>query len=255
MKKLLCLFGIIVILTGCSKKVSDDAILSVSKDNKIEVQEFNKYSEFDVRVVYLETKLKDVYYNKDGKKYSLKEYIKTIDDVKEITSLLEDYRSYDDGGSQLFSSKEYDLSILICNKINGTSDIYIGDSNMNYINPMCNSDDAILSVSKDNKIEIQEYNKYSEFDVRVVYLETKLKDVYYNKDGKKYSLKEYIKTIDDVKEITSLLEDYRSYDDGGSQLFSSKEYDLSILICNKINGTSDIYIGDSNMTYSGTMCE
>ena len=255
MKKILCLFGIIVILTGCSKKVSNDAILSVSKDNKIEVQKFNKYSEFDVRVVYLETKLKDVYYNKDGKKYSLKEYIKTIDDVKEITSLLEDYRSYDDGGSQLFSSKEYDLSILICNKINGTSDIYIGDSNMNYINPMCNSDDAILSVSKDNKIEIQEYNKYSEFDVRVVYLETKLKDVYYNKDGKKYSLKEYIKTIDDVKEITSLLEDYRSYDDGGSQLFSSKEYDLSILICNKINGTSDIYIGDSNMTYSGTMCE
>ena len=94
-----------------------------------------------------------------------------------------------------------------------------------------------------------------EFDVRVVYLETKLKDVYYNKDDKKYSLKEYIKTIDDVKEITSLLEDYRSYDDGGSQLFSSKEYDLSILICNKINGTSDIYIGDSNMTYSGTMCK
>ena len=38
-------------------------------------------------------------------------------------------------------------------------------------------------------------------------------------------------------------------------LFSSKEYDLSILICNKINGTSDIYIGDSNMTYSGTMCK
>ena len=53
MKKILCLFGIIVILTGCSKKVSDDEILSVSKDNKIEVQEFNKYSEFDVRVVYL----------------------------------------------------------------------------------------------------------------------------------------------------------------------------------------------------------
>ena len=137
MKKILCLFGIIVILTGCSKKVSDDAILNVSKDNKIEVQEFNKYSEFDVRVVYLETKLKDVYYNKDEKKYSLKEYIKTIDDVKEITSLLEDYRSYDDGGSQLFSSKEYDLSILICNKINGTSDIYIGDSNMTYSGTMC----------------------------------------------------------------------------------------------------------------------
>ena len=137
MKKILCLFRIIVILTGCSKKVSDDAILSVSKDNKIEVQKFNKYSEFDVRVVYLETKLKDVYYNKDDKKYSLKEYIKTINDVKEITSLLEDYRSYDDGGSQLFSSKEYDLSILICNKINGTSDIYIGDSNMTYSGNMC----------------------------------------------------------------------------------------------------------------------
>ena len=37
MKKILCLFGIIVILTGCSKKVSNDTILSVSKDNKIYV--------------------------------------------------------------------------------------------------------------------------------------------------------------------------------------------------------------------------
>lgn len=137
MKKLLCLFGIFVIVTGCSKEVSDDAILSVSKDNKIEVQEFNKYSELDERIIYIETKLKDVYYNKDGKKHSLKEYIKTIDDVKEITSLLEDYRSYDDGGSQLFSSKEYDLSILICNKINGTSDIYIGNSKMTYSGTMC----------------------------------------------------------------------------------------------------------------------
>ena len=101
----------------------------------------------------------------------------------------------------------------------------------------------------------KELNHWVENKITEFFLETKLKDVYYNKDDKKYSLKEYIKTIDDVKEITSLLEDYRSYDDGGSQLFSSKEYDLSILICNKINGTSDIYIGDSNMTYSGTMCK
>ena len=42
MKKILCLFGIIVILTGCSKKVSDDAILSVSKDNKITAIDYSR---------------------------------------------------------------------------------------------------------------------------------------------------------------------------------------------------------------------
>ena len=138
MKKILCLFGILVILTGCSKEVNNDAILSVSKDNKIEVQDFNKYSEFNGRVVYLETKLKDVYYNKDGKKYSLKECIKTNDDVKEITSYLVSLGTYDDGGSEQFLSKEYDLSILICRKMcSGKHDVYIGDSNMTYSGTMC----------------------------------------------------------------------------------------------------------------------
>lgn len=138
MKKILCLFLIIVILTGCSKEVSNDAILSVSKDNKIEAQEFNKYSEFNGRVIYLETKLNNVYYNKNGKKYSLKEYIKTNDDVKEITSYLVSSGTYDDGGSEQFLSKEYDLSILICRKMSGgKTDIYIGDLNMTYSGTMC----------------------------------------------------------------------------------------------------------------------
>lgn len=138
MYKILCLFGRLVILTGCSREVNNDAILSVSKDNKIEVQEFNKYSKLDDRIIYIETKLNNVYYNKDGKKYSLKEYIKTIDDVKEITSYLVSQGTYDDGGSELFSSKEYDLSILVCRKMSGEKpDIYVGDSNMTYSCTMC----------------------------------------------------------------------------------------------------------------------
>ena len=40
MKRLLCLFGVLVLVVGCSKEeVDDGAILSVSKDGEAVVQE------------------------------------------------------------------------------------------------------------------------------------------------------------------------------------------------------------------------
>ena len=48
MKRFLCLFGVFVLVAGCSKEeVDNGAILSVSKDGEAVVQEFNKYLEME----------------------------------------------------------------------------------------------------------------------------------------------------------------------------------------------------------------
>ena len=138
MKKLLCLFGVLALITGCSKEeVDDGAILSVSKEGETVVQEFNKYLEMADQDIYMETNLKEVYYTPNGKKYTLKEFIEDDGEISEITSLLGEGVSYDDGGSLLYSSEEYDLSILMCHNIAGTSDIYVGDYTMYYGDDMC----------------------------------------------------------------------------------------------------------------------
>ena len=118
MKKLLCLFGVLVLVVGCSKEeVDDGAILSVSKDGEAVVQEFDKYFEMDGQDIYMETNLEDVYYMSNGKKYTLKEFVKSDGEFSEIISLLGEGISYDDGGSMLYSSDEYDLSVLMEIKI------------------------------------------------------------------------------------------------------------------------------------------
>lgn len=138
MKKLLYLFVVLVLVVGCSKEeVGDGAILSVSKEGEAVVQEFNKYLEMEGQDIYMETNLKDVYYNSNGKKYTLKEFIENDGEVSEITSLLGEGISYDNGGSLLYSSEEYDLSVLMCGTLNGNKDIYVGDYTMYYGNTMC----------------------------------------------------------------------------------------------------------------------
>ena len=48
MKRLLCLFGVLVLVAGCSKEeVDDGSILSVSKEGEAVVQEFNKYLDME----------------------------------------------------------------------------------------------------------------------------------------------------------------------------------------------------------------
>lgn len=42
---------------------------------------------------------------------------------------------------------------------------------------------------------------------------------------------------------------------GGSMLYSSDEYDLSVLVCGTLDGNKDIYVGDYTMYYGNTMCK
>ena len=137
MKRLLWLFGVFVLVAGCSKEEVDDAILSVSKDGEAAGQEFNKYLEMEGQDIYMETNLKDVYYRSNGKKYTLKEFVKSDGEFSEIISLLGEGIGYDDGGSLSYSSEEYDLSVLECGTLDGNKNIYVGDYTMYYDNTMC----------------------------------------------------------------------------------------------------------------------
>ena len=112
MKKILLLFLMVVCVSGCTntKEEENHALIETIKNEQGTAQEFNKYTTIsEDSTVYLEKTLTEVYFNKDSKKQTtIKEFLKT-GSIDEITSVLDTDVSYDDGGSQLYTSEEYIL--------------------------------------------------------------------------------------------------------------------------------------------------
>lgn len=141
MKKILLLFLMVVCISGCTntKEEENHALIETVKNEQGTAQEFNKYTTIsEDSTVYLEKTLTEVYFNKDSKKQTtIKEFLKT-GSIDEITSVLDTEVSYDDGGSQLYTSEEYDFSVLVCRKFyTKNNDIYIGNFDMYFADPMC----------------------------------------------------------------------------------------------------------------------
>lgn len=141
MKKILLLFLMVVCVSGCTntKEEENHALIETIKNEQGTAQEFNKYTTIsEDSTVYLEKTLTEVYFNKDSKKQTtIKEFLKT-GSIDEITSVLDTDVSYDDGGSQLYTSEEYDFSVLVCRKFyTKNNDIYIGNFDMHFADPMC----------------------------------------------------------------------------------------------------------------------
>ncbi|MCI7554948.1 MAG: hypothetical protein MST00_05910 [Tenericutes bacterium] len=141
MKKILLLFLMVVCVSGCTntKEEENHALIETVKNEQGTAQEFNKYTTIsEDSTVYLEKTLTEVYFNKDSKKQTtIKEFLKT-GSIDEITSVLDTDVSYDDGGSQLYTSEEYDFSVLVCRKFyTKNNDIYIGNFDMYFADPMC----------------------------------------------------------------------------------------------------------------------
>ena len=119
--------------------------------NTIEVQKntlqngnkFNNYLERDGKKVYVASNIKEIYYNDVKNKYILKDYIQnTWQNVDDSISHLINYLSLvgelNDGGTQIYKSKEYDITIVKCNTVSGNKNYYIGDYGMNFDNnSMC----------------------------------------------------------------------------------------------------------------------
>ncbi len=139
---LLC--GIMVLgITGCvkdkEKKADNNTKFDfyISKYDSYNDIKFNDYLTFSDRKYYLAGNIKE-FYVIDGESMILKSYITnfnhTLDNpsIDKITDKLTKKESLDDGGTTIYKSKDKDITIVICNTIDGNDDIFIGDYSINF---------------------------------------------------------------------------------------------------------------------------
>ena len=117
--------------------------IEVIKPDNYNSVKFNKYLERDTKTIYLAGNIEEVYYTDSETRMSLKDYIsnsyQTFDDsVKHLTDIMDYIDTLKDGGTTIYKSNVYDITIIKCNTIAGNKDIFIGDYSMNFDNDsMC----------------------------------------------------------------------------------------------------------------------
>ena len=104
---------------------------------------------------------------------------------------------------------------------------------------------------------------YLEKDDRKIYLSSSIDEIYYFDNNEKHVLKDYIENTyqtaeDGIKHVTDLMEETATLKDGGTKIYRSEEYDLTIITCNRIkmenDNNKDIYIGDYRLVFNNNMC-
>ncbi len=103
------------------------------------------------------------------------------------------------------------------------------------------------------------FNDYFTFENRKIYLARNINQ-FYVVDGKTMTLKEYISnnngTLDDsIKKITDKLELTGALYDGGTTIYKSKDKDVTLISCKKMDGNKNIYIGDYSLEYTDDLCD
>lgn len=118
-----------------------------------------------------------------------------------------------------------------------------------------------IQVEKNNLQDGNRFNKYLERDGKTIYVASNIKEIYYDDVKTKHVLKDYVQntyqTIDDsIKHLTNYLSLFSELNDGGTRIYKSQEYDITIVKCNTIDGNKDYYIGDYSMSFdSNSMCK
>ena len=120
-----------------------------------------------------------------------------------------------------------------------------------------------IKVKKTTLQNTNKFNEYLKKDGITIYFASNIEEVYLNlfyRDISNMTLKYYIENInepikDAIKDITQYLNREEIYKDGGSTVYRSKEYDITLVKCNNMSGNKDVYIGDYNLNTDGiTMC-
>ena len=117
--------------------------IQVEKNNLQDGNRFNKYLERDGKTIYVASNIKEIYYDDVKTKHVLKDYVQntyqTIDDsIKHLTNYLSLFSELNDGGTRIYKSQEYDITIVKCNTVGGNKNYYIGDYSTNFdSNSMC----------------------------------------------------------------------------------------------------------------------
>ena len=111
-----------------------------SKNSKIVVEEnsptasssFDIYLERDGITIYKVPNIKEIYYENGSTKVTMKDYISktfqtTDDSIKYFTDLLENTETLKDGGTKIYKSKEYNITLVKCNTVDGNKNVFIGN--------------------------------------------------------------------------------------------------------------------------------
>ena len=128
-----------------SKYISIEFGIATTSNKKIEVIKseyhndikFNKYLERDNKVIYVAGNLEEIYYTELDTRMTLKDYItksyQTLDDgIKHLTDNMNLINTLKDGGTTIYKSSEYDITVVKCNTIAGNKNIFIGDYSMKF---------------------------------------------------------------------------------------------------------------------------
>ena len=115
-----------------------------------------------------------------------------------------------------------------------------------------------IQVVKSIMQDTNKFSKYLEKEEKTIYLSSSLDDVYYILNNKVITLKDYLsntyQTLDDgMEKVISIVEYFDSLNDGGTKIFKSKNYDITIIKCNTLSKNYDYYIGDYNLQYNEFM--
>ena len=114
---------------------------------------------------------------------------------------------------------------------------------------------SYIELNKKEKCNEKDEIYYKKGDIA---LYTKcIEEIYVTKNNQKISLKEYLKTSDNIRNsmgnITNLLKNEIVIRDGGSKLYTddgTKKYtnsNMHILVCNNIDGNKNIYISEEGI--------
>ena len=118
-----------------------------------------------------------------------------------------------------------------------------------------------IEVIKPEVSNLNKFNKYLERDNRTIYLAGNVEEVYYTDSEIKMTLKDYIsksyQTLDDsIKHLTDIIDYVDTLKDGGTMIYESNAYDITIIKCNTVAGNKNIFIGDYSMNFdSKSMCK
>ena len=150
MKKIILVITIILLLTGCNERTlpKEEEIDETSNKNyTLEItktpsckDQIKEYHQQDNRTIYFVCIDEITLKRKNAKdmtlKYHLQKVNQTFDDsIKQLVSDIDDIEYLKDGGTKIYKHKDY--TIILCNKIDGNKDIYIGNPNMEYKENYC----------------------------------------------------------------------------------------------------------------------
>ena len=118
-----------------------------------------------------------------------------------------------------------------------------------------------IELVKPDYSEYFEFESYLDMDNKKIYLTDNIKEIYYYNGDYKYKLRNYIMNMvgnfdEGINELISLTNLYSTLKDGGTKIYKSHDYDITVIVCNTLIGNKDVFIGDYGLEYNSfTMCK